>query len=56
MDACQEVGQAWSGSFIGYQATVYMRGLRPVRPGEYFSTEWGPMRSMGSGLNMPLRA
>lgn len=46
-DACQEVGKAWSGSFIGYQATVYIDGLRPARPGEYFSIEWGPMRSQG---------
>jgi predicted nucleotide-binding protein len=47
MDACGEVGKAWSGSFIGYQATVYIEGLRPARPGEYFDREWGPMRSHG---------
>jgi predicted nucleotide-binding protein len=46
-DACQEVGKAWSGSFLGYQATVYIAGLRPARPGEHFSSEWGPMRSNG---------
>lgn len=46
-DACNEVGKAWSGSFIGYHAMVYIVGLRPVRPGEYFSKEWGPPRSQG---------
>ena len=46
-DACQEVGRAWSGSFIGYHATVYIAGLRPAQPGEYFSSEWGPLRSNG---------
>lgn len=29
MDACDEVGKAWSGSFIGYHATVYIAGLHP---------------------------
>jgi hypothetical protein len=47
MDGCAEVGKAWSGSFLSYQATVYTVGLRPVAPGEYFSSEWGPMRSKG---------
>ena len=46
-NACQEVGRAWSGSFIGYQSTVYIDGLRPAQPGEFFSIEWGPMRSNG---------
>lgn len=46
-DACHEVGKAWSGSFIGYHATVYIHGLRPKMPGEYFSSEWGPSRSNG---------
>jgi predicted nucleotide-binding protein len=47
MDACDDVGQAWSGSFIGYQATVYIQGLRPTRPGEFFNREWGPSESRG---------
>ncbi len=47
MDACDELGKAWSGSFIGYQASVYTVGLRPVRPGEFFNREWGPSRSIG---------
>jgi predicted nucleotide-binding protein len=47
MRACEDVGQAWSGSFIGYQGTVYIEGFRPVRPGEYFNIEWGPEESLG---------
>lgn len=47
MDACDEVGKAWSRSFLGYQATVYIDGLRPALPGEYFNSEWGPGRSNG---------
>lgn len=41
VEACQDVGQAWSGSYIGYQATIYIEGLRPRRPGEHFDSEWG---------------
>jgi len=48
MEACQKVERAWSGSFIGYQAFVYTEGLRPMRPGEYFSIEWGPEDCRGS--------
>ena len=41
MEASDSVGEAWSGSWIGYQAGVYTRGLRPCRPGEHFDQEWG---------------
>lgn len=40
-DACDEVGLAWSGSFIGYFATVYLRHFVRPRPGEMFDPEWG---------------
>ena len=43
-EACQQVGLAWSGSFLGYQASIYIEGLRPRRPGEHFDTEWGRIR------------
>jgi len=43
-DAIESVGQAWSGSWIGWQATVYTAGLRPRNPGEHFDTEWGSLR------------
>ena len=34
--ACDEVGEAWSGSSIGYHAKIYAQGLRPRFPGEHF--------------------
>src|SRR5579863_9295051 len=40
---CDEVGRAWSGSNIGYHATVYYTGLRPKPPDVQFSAEWGLM-------------
>jgi predicted nucleotide-binding protein len=39
--AINEVGKAWSGSFIGYHANCYIQGLRPRHPGEHFDSEWG---------------
>lgn len=45
VEATSSVDQAWSGSFIGYQANVYTVGLRPRRPGEHFDSEWGSMGS-----------
>lgn len=41
LEACQKVGEAWSGSWLGYHATIYLEGLRPRRPGEHFDSEWG---------------
>jgi predicted nucleotide-binding protein len=35
------VGRAWSGSNIGYHATVYFVGFTPPPPGVHFSSEWG---------------
>ena len=29
---CEEVGRVWSGSNIGYHATVYYAGLQPKPP------------------------
>lgn len=40
-DAIEQVGLAWSGSWIGYQSRVYTAELRPRRPGESFDSEWG---------------
>lgn len=39
--AANEVGQAWSGSWIGYHAYVYYRDLRSRPPGAHFSADWG---------------
>jgi hypothetical protein len=40
---CDEVGRAWSGSNIGYHATVYYSNLQPKPPHVQFSAEWGLM-------------
>jgi len=38
---CDEVDRAWSGSNLGYHATVYYAGLNPKPPNVQFSAEWG---------------
>lgn len=43
MEAIDSVGEAWSGGWVGYHASVYTVGLRPRRPGEHFDTGWGDM-------------
>jgi hypothetical protein len=42
-DVCEDVKRAWSGSNLGYHATVYYEGLMPPPPGVQFSPEWGLM-------------
>lgn len=42
-DAAEKIGEAWSGSWIGYQANVYYHRLQPPQPGDHFSVEWGLM-------------
>jgi hypothetical protein len=39
------VGKAWSGSWLGYHATVYYSNLETPPPGAHFSQEWGLMDS-----------
>jgi hypothetical protein len=52
MDACNTVGSSWSGSWIGYQATVYTANFQPKRPGEFFDSEWG-MQPARAGQRYP---
>lgn len=40
-DAIDSVGAGWSGSWAGNHSSIYIDGLRPVRPGEIFDKEWG---------------
>lgn len=47
----EEVGRAWSHSWLGYQARVYYCGLQPPPPGAHFSSEWG----MGHHYSMGTR-
>lgn len=42
------VGQAASGGWLGYHANVYVEGLRPKEPGDYFDTEWGSQGAYGN--------
>jgi predicted nucleotide-binding protein len=43
--AAENVGAAWSGSWIGYHANVYYSELKSPVPGDHFSPEWGLMHS-----------
>jgi predicted nucleotide-binding protein len=40
-ETANEVGKAASGSWLGYQASVYYANLRSPPPGAVFSVEWG---------------
>ncbi|MGQ3081300.1 MULTISPECIES: TIR domain-containing protein [Alphaproteobacteria] len=40
IDAANEVGKAFSGSWLGYHARVYQQNLRAV-PGARFDAQWG---------------
>ena len=39
--AAEEVGKAWSGSWIGFHSLIYYAGFSPPPPGQHFSSEWG---------------
>lgn len=45
--AAEEVGKAWSGSWIGFHSLIYYAGISPPPPGQHFSSEWGLDRSTG---------
>ncbi len=40
-DAANKVGEAFSGSWMGYHANVYYENLKPPPAGARFSVEWG---------------
>ncbi|MEA3428087.1 MAG: nucleotide-binding protein [Thermodesulfobacteriota bacterium] len=42
-DASEQVGKAWSGSWLGYHSRVYYADLAEPPPGARFSQEWGMM-------------
>lgn len=42
-NAADEIGKAWSGSWLGYHSRVYYEGLVDPPPGARFSKEWGMM-------------
>jgi len=41
--AAREIGRSFSGSWQGYHACVYYKGLSAPPPGAHFSQEWGLM-------------
>ena len=43
----EEVGKAWSGSWMGYHSLIYYAAFQTPPPGDHFSLEWGPHRSTG---------
>ncbi|MGO8091634.1 TIR domain-containing protein [Rhizobium leguminosarum] len=43
-EAADEIGKAFSGSWLGYHSRVYYRGLGEPEPGRHFSQEWGLMK------------
>jgi predicted nucleotide-binding protein len=40
IDTCNKVHEAFSGSWLGYHASIYQRDLR-AQPGARFDTQWG---------------
>lgn len=48
--ATNEIGKAWSGSWLGYHANVYYENLEPPPPGAHFSQEWGLKHTYGARL------
>lgn len=46
-EAANNVGKAWSGSWLGYHAYIYYDGLTPPPPGHHFSSEWGMEERFG---------
>ena len=41
VDAAEKIGDAFSGSWLGYHSRVYYEGFRRPPPGANFSPEWG---------------
>lgn len=46
-DAANSVSKAWSGSWIGYHASIYYKNLQNPPPGAHFSQEWGMRDTFG---------
>ncbi|WED23094.1 nucleotide-binding protein [Vibrio sp. JC009] len=49
-DVAQEVGQSWSGSWLGYHSRVYYNNFQVPPPGAAFSGEWGLKDIFSSSL------
>ena len=44
--AAEQIGMAWSGSWMGYHANVYYQNLQPPPPGAHFTPEWGGLPTL----------
>jgi hypothetical protein len=42
--AVSKIGNAWSGSWLGYHSCVYYEDFKQPPPGAHFSQEWGQWR------------
>ena len=49
--AAEEIGRAWSGSWLGHHANVYYSDLQSPPPGAHFSPEWGLENAFGQGTS-----
>jgi len=47
-EAAESIGKSWSGSWIGYHATVHLERFRGPQPGEMFDPEWGFLEAMAN--------
>jgi len=45
-EAADEIGKAWSGSWIGYHSRVYYEDFNTPPEGAHFSSEWGFIRRL----------
>ena len=53
-EVCNQAKRSWSGSSLGYHATIYFDGITPKPAGVNFSSEWGiednwPVNSVDPG-------
>lgn len=46
-NVAMDVGESWSGSWLGYQSKVYYKNFEPPPANAHFSQEWGLMRASG---------
>lgn len=53
LEAQNNAGKAWSGSWIGYHSKVYYDQLSTPYPGHHFSSEWGFREMFGDGTTGP---
>ena len=48
MDTCEIIEKSWSGSWLGYHASLYYEGFQAPPRGRNFSIEWGGIHGLPS--------